>query len=183
MKISKICTFLVNHHAFILICLAALVNGGCKEEDEEDEIDTIFIHDMALEDVSFHQITYDRPTILVFPNLTTATNSIYFHQCVNIREVRFPNLVSVGGSDAINPYLYFHQNQGLEEVQAPKLTTVYGYVYFYGNSSLNLSRGICSIADVYTRREPGQADCSDGAVHITGNANNTACFSPVVHLC
>lgn len=107
MKISKACKFLMNYHAFILISPAATFSGGCKEEIEEDENNTIFFDDVTLEDVSFHQIAYDRPTILVFPNLTTATNSIYFHQCVNIKEVRIPNLVSVGGPNAINPTCIF----------------------------------------------------------------------------
>lgn len=183
MSIGKPDTLLLSRSLFGLICLSATVWVGCSDDIEEVEADVIYIDDATLEDVYYHQVRYDRPTILVFSNLTVATNSVYFHQCVNIKEVQLPKLVSVGGSDAINPYLYFHQNEGLEKVKAPELTTVYGYVYFYGNSALDLSTGICGVADIYPRGEPAQIDCSDPYVHITGNANNNGCFDAAVHTC
>jgi len=166
---------------FVLISLVATFCVGCNEDNEET--DTIYIDDPALEDVYYHQVSYDRPTILIFRNLTTATNSVYFHQCVNIKEVQFPNLVSIGDMNAVNPYFYFHQNQGLEKVKAPKLTTVYGYVYAYGNSSLDLSNGICGITDLYPHGDPDQIDCSDPSVNLVGNANNEKCFNAMLHLC
>ena len=188
MKTVKLCTRPIPHPLLVLICLAATFWGGCKEDTEEPieevEADFIYFDDETLEDVYFHQVSYDHPTILVFTNLKTATNSVYFHQCVNVKEVQFPNLVSIGDKNAGNPYFYFHQNQGLEKVEAPKLTTVYGYLYCYGNSLLDLSTGICGIADVYPRGDPDDSiHCSDASVTIVGNANNDACFLAVVHLC
>ena len=180
MKTLKFCTLRRPHPALVLILAATLCNG-CDEADEE--ANTIFINNTTLEDASYHQVNYDHPTILIFPNLTTVTNFIYFHQCVNIKEVHFPNLVSIGDENAINPLLYFHQNQGLEKVEAPKLTTVYGYVYIYGNSSLDVSRGICGITDIYTRGDPDELGCLDPYVLITGNANNEKCFTETLHLC
>ena len=187
MKIFKLYAPLILHPLFVPICLAVTFWGCCKEDIEEPieevEADSIYINDVTLKDAYFHQVSYDRPTIVIFPNLTAATSSVYFHQCINIKEVQFPNLVSVGDMNAGNPYFYFHQNQGLEKVEAPKLTTVYGYVYFYGNSSLDLSTGICGITDIYPRGDPDQIDCSDASVSIVGNANNNRCFSALVHLC
>ena len=180
MKTLERCPLLRRDPLFVLIVAAALWSS-CDEADEE--ANTIFINDTTLEDANYHQIKYDRPTILIFPNLTTATNSIYFHQCVNIKEVHFPNLVSIGNENAINPYIYFHQNEGLEKVEAPKLKTVYGYVYFHGNSSLDLSNGICGISDIYARGDPDEFNCLDPYVEISGNADNTKCFSETLHLC
>lgn len=188
MKTVKLSTSPIPHSLFVLICLAATVWVGCKDDIEEpiEEVEADYIHidDTTLQDVYFHQTSYDHPTIVVFPNLKTATNSVYFHQCVNIKEVQFPNLVSIGDVNAGNPYFYFHQNQRLEKVEAPKLTTVYGYVYLYGNSSLDLSTGICGIADVYPRGDPNdKINCFDASIDVVGNANNKTCFSAVVHLC
>ncbi|MEX1241397.1 MAG: hypothetical protein WEB30_16870 [Cyclobacteriaceae bacterium] len=188
MKILKLYPSHLHHRLFVVLCLAATFWACCKEDFEEPieevEADYVYFEEATLKDVSYHEISYDRPTILVFPNLTAATNSVYFHKCVNIKEVQFPNLVSVGDIDSGNPYIYFHQNEGLQKVKAPKLTTVYGYAYFYGNSSLDLSTGICEIADIYPRGDPkDELHCSDASVTIVGNANNDRCFSAVVHLC
>ena len=180
MKTLKVFTLRGLHPAFVLILAASLLSG-CDEDNVE--ANTIFINDSILEDAYYHQVSYDDPTILIFPNLTTATNSIYFHQCVNIKEVHFPNLVSIGDENAINPYFYFHKNLGLEKVEAPKLTTVYGYVYFHGNASLDLSGGICGITDVYPRGDPDQIDCHDPQIEISGNAKNEKCFSETLHFC
>ena len=139
MKTVKLCTPAIPHAWFVLICLAVAFLGSCKEDLEEivkEEGDVVYNNAVTLEDVYYHQVSYDKPTILIFPNLKRATNSVYFHKCVNIKEVHFPNLVSIGDMNAINPYLYFHQNEGLGKLKAPKLTTVYGYLYFWGNSSL-----------------------------------------------
>ena len=188
MKTAKPNALPAPHLLFVLVCLVGTFWGGCREDVEEAieevEADSIYIYDTTLEDVYFHQVSYDHPTILIFPNLETATNSVYFHQCVNIKEVQFPNLVSIGDMNAINPYFYFHQNMALEKVEAPKLTTVYGYLYCYGNSSLDLSRGICGIAEIYPRGDPDDdVHCSDAYVAVVGNANNNTCFSAKVHLC
>jgi hypothetical protein len=182
MKTFKIYTLRAPRPAFVLI-LAAALWIGCKEDEDEVDANTILMDATTLEDVYYHQINYDRPTILIYRNLTTATNSVYFHQCVNIKEVRFPNLVSIGDENAINPYFYFHQNEGLEKVEAPKLKAVYGYVYFHGNLSLDLSSGICGIADIYTRGDPDEFSCLDPYVEISGNANNVKCFTETLHLC
>jgi hypothetical protein len=186
MNTVKVYKSAIRHAGVVLICLAAVLCEGCKEDFDEiikEDGDVVYINDVVLEDVYYHQISYDKPTILVFRNLKRATNSVYFHQCVNIKEVQFPNLVSIGDIKAGNPYLYFHQNQGLEKVKAPKLTTVYGYLYFYGNSSLDLSTGICRITDVYPRGDPDGAMCADPSVNIVGNANNDACTSLELHSC
>lgn len=186
MKTVKLCTPAIPHAWVVLICLAATFLGACKGDIEElikEDGDVVYINDVILEDVYYHQISYDKPTILIFRNLKRATNSVYFHKCVNIKEVQFPNLVSIGDMNAGNPYLYFHQNQGLEKLEAPKLTTVYGYLYFWGNSSLDLSTGICGIADIYPRGDPDGTDCFDPSVNIVGNANNDACTSVVLHFC
>jgi hypothetical protein len=188
MKTLNLYSSNLHHRLFVVICLVAIFCGSCKEDIEkpieEVEADYVYIDDAILKDVYFHEVIYDRPTILVFPNLTAATNSVYFHMCANIKEVRFPKLVSVGDVDSSNPYFYFHQNQGLQKVVAPKLTTVYGYVYFYGNPSLDLSTGICEIEDIYPHGDPkGQAWCSNASATIVGNAKNDGCFSAMVHLC
>ena len=186
MKTVKLCTPAIPHAWFVLICLAVTFLGSCKEDLEElvkEEGDVIYNNAVTLEDVYYHQVSYDKPTILIFPNLKRATNSVYFHKCVNIKEVHFPNLVSIGDMNAINPYLYFHQNEGLEKLKAPKLTTVYGYLYFWGNSSLDLSAGICGITNVYPRGNPDETDCSDPSVHMVGNATNDICAPVELHFC
>jgi hypothetical protein len=169
-------------NALVLVLVLAFC-CGCDEIDEDVTTDYAYNNAVSLVDVYYHQVKYDRPTILVFPNLTTATNSVYFHQCVNIKEVQFPKLTSIGEADAVNPYFYFHKNEGLEKVVAPKLTTVYGYLYFWGNSSLELTDGICAITDVYPRGHPGQIDCADPRVDIAGNANNDICCAVNLHRC
>jgi hypothetical protein len=45
------------------------------------------------------------------------TDSVYFRQCVNIKEVHFPNPVSIGDMNAGNPNLYFRQNEGLKRIE------------------------------------------------------------------
>ena len=180
MKTLRLCPLRKPHPAIVLI-LSATLMSGCDEADED--ANTIVNNNTTLVDVLYHQVSYDRPTILIFPKLTTVKNSIYFHQCVNIKEVHFPNLVSIGDENAINPFFYFHQNEGLKKVDAPNLTTVYGYVYFYGNSSLDLSKGICGITDIYTRGDPDDFSCLDPYVATVGNANNEKCFSEILHLC
>jgi hypothetical protein len=186
MKPVNLCTPAISQARVLLILLAATFFVGCKGEfDEiiEEDGDVVYINDVILENVNYHEISYDKPTVLIFRNLQKATNSVYFHKCVNIKEVHFPKLVSIGEMDAVNPYLYFHQNQGLEKVIAPKLKTVYGYLYFWGNSSLDLTTGICGIGDVYPRGDPDGTDCSDPSVNIVGNANNDACTSVMLHFC
>jgi hypothetical protein len=173
----------------VLIGIAGTFLGGCSEDMEvaetevEVDADTIFIDDVILEDVYYHETSFDSPTILIFPNLTTATHSVYFHLCTNIREVRFPSLVSVGSENSINPYFYFHKNEGLKRIYAPELATVFGYVYAQGNLSLDVSRGICAIADVYPRGKPGDSLCSHAWIDIAGNKNNDICFSAILHEC
>lgn len=179
MKTVKPFALLFCNPVLVLIFAATFI--GCDEED--DNVDTIYIDDPSLEDVYYHQVSYDRPTILIFRNLTEATNSVYFHQCVNIREVHFPKLLSIGDVNSINPYLYFHQNEGLEKVDAPKLRVVYGYVYAMNNSLLDFSKGVCAIEDMYPRGEPDAVDCYDPSVNIAGNANNEMCFSAIMHSC
>ena len=186
MKTVKLCTRAIRHTSVVLICTCLILLGGCKGEFDDiikEDGDVVYINDVILENVNYHEISYDKPTVLIFRNLQKATNSVYFHKCVNIKEVHFPKLVSIGEVDAINPYLYFHQNQGLEKVVAPKLKTVYGYLYFWGNSSLDLSTGICKIGDVYPRGDPDGVHCADPSVNIVGNANNDACTSIVLHFC
>ena len=116
MKTLKLCTLRKPHPVLVLILAATLWNG-CDEADEETN--TIFVNDTTLENVYYHQVSYERPTILIFPKLTTATNSIYFHQCVNIKEVHFLNLVSIGDENAGNPYIYFHQNEAWKRCKLP----------------------------------------------------------------
>lgn len=186
MKTVKLCRLVIPHIWVILIWLSATFLASCKGDLEEiikEEGDVVYNNAVVLEDVYYHQVSYDKPTILIFPNLTRATNSVYFHQCVNIKEVHFPNLVSIGDMEAINPYLYFHKNQGLEKLKAPKLTTVYGYLHFWGNSLLDLSTGICGITDVYPRGNPDETDCSNAAVHMVGNATNDICAPVTLHSC
>ena len=186
MKTVKLCIRVLPHALVFLICLAATYLSACKEELEEiikEDGDVVYNNAVTLVDVYYHQVKYDKPKILVFPNLKKVTNSVYFHQCVNIKEVQFPNLVSIGEMKAGNPHLYFHQNEGLEKVKAPKLTTVYGYLYFWGNSSLDLSTGICGIKDVYPRGNPDESDCSNPTVHFVGNATNDICAPVVLHFC
>ncbi len=186
MKTVKLWTLTIPHGWFILICLAVTFLGSCKEDLEEiikEDGDVIYNNAVTLQDVNYHEISYDKPTILIFPNLKIATNSVYFHKCVNIKEVHFPNLVSIGDMNAGNPYLYFHENQGLEKIKFPKLTTVYGYLYFWGNSSLDLSTGICGITDVYPRGNPDGTNCSNPSVHMVGNATNDICAPVELHFC
>jgi len=186
MKTVKLCRLVIPHAWVVRICLVATFLGACKEDLDElikEEGDVIYVNAVILEDVYYHQVSYDKPTILIFRNLKRATNSVYFHQCVNIKEVHFPNLVSIGDMNAGNPYLYLHQNEGLEKLKAPELTTVYGYLYFSGNSSLDLSTGICGIADVYPRGNPDETDCSNPSVYMVGNATNDICAPVVLHFC
>jgi hypothetical protein len=122
MKTVKLCRLVKPNAWVVMICLAATFLAACKEDLEElikEEGDVVYNNAVTLEDVYYHQVSYDKPTILIFPNLKRATNSVYFHQCVNIKEVHFPNLVSIGEMNAGNPYLYFHQNEGLEKLKAP----------------------------------------------------------------
>ena len=179
MKTLKPFMMPVHYPVLVLIFVATFLS--CDEED--DKVDTIYIDDPSIEDVYYHQVSYDRPTILIFRNLTEATNSVYFHQCVNIKEVHFPKLLSIGDENSINPYLYFNYNEGLEKVDAPKLRVVYGYVYAAGNSLLDFSNGVCAIEDMYPRGNPNSIDCYDPYVNITGNANNEMCFSAIMHSC
>src|SRR5688572_4883048 len=105
MKTFKLCTSNAIPHAWVgLICLVATFLVACNGDIDEiikEEGDVVYINDVILEDVYYHQISYDKPTILIFRNLKRATNSVYFHQCVNIKEVHFPKLVSIGDKDAI----------------------------------------------------------------------------------
>jgi len=122
MKTVKLCTLTIPHGWFFLICLAVIFLSSCKEDLEEiikEEGDVVYNNALTLEDVYYHQVSYDKPTIPIFPNLKRAANSVYFHKCVNIKEVHFPNLVSIGDMNAGNPYIYFHENQGLEKVKSP----------------------------------------------------------------
>src|SRR5687768_13742494 len=109
MKAANLCTLAITHSWFVLICLAVTFLSSCKEDLEEiikEEGDVVYNNAVTLQDVNYHEISYDKPTILNFPNLKIATNSVYFHKCVNIKEVHFPNLVSIGDMNAGNPYLY-----------------------------------------------------------------------------
>ena len=115
METVKLCTLTIPHGWFILICLAVAFLGSCKEDLEEiikEDGDVIYNNAVTLQDVDYHQISYDKPTILIFPNLKRATNSVYFHKCVNIKEVHFPNLVSIGDMNAVTPTYIFTKIRG-----------------------------------------------------------------------
>ena len=159
---------------------------GCEEEEEpvnenEGDANVIIVEDEILEQVSYHQQHFDTATIIIFPNLTTVTDAIYFHQCKNIKRVEFPKLTSVGSIEAGNPYVYFHQNEGLESILAPELATVYGYVYLWENTSLDASNALCNLTNIFPRGV--YPDCSDASLTVNGNASDELCSEPSIITC
>jgi len=127
--------------------------------DEANEtIATIVITDTTLERISYHQVSFEVPTKIVFANLTSVNDNVYFHQNVNLVEVAFPMLEQVAG------VFYFHGNLSLETVVAPHLNTVHNYLYFHGNTSLT-TLDVCGLKQIL----PNDIYYSSTYYHISAN--------------
>lgn len=135
-----------------------------KQAPPSNDTDIIVIPNTTLSSVEYHQINYLKPTRLIFPNLTSVTGLIYFHQNVNLISVDFPKLTTaysyVYFSQNLNlksinfpllqnvaSYFYCNGNTQLNILNAPNLTTIGGYIYIRLNTSLNIMN-ICSITSV-----------------------------------
>ena len=101
----------------------------------------IEITDTELSSINYHQNSFDSPTKLVFSNLSSVEEIVYFHQNVNLVAVEFPQLTTVGS------YVYFHGNEDLESISAPILHTVRGYLYANQNSSLEIF-DVCALTNI-----------------------------------
>ncbi len=99
---------------------------GCLENCEN----IIYIEEANLENIYHHQEVYDQPTTIVYLNVTHLPGFVYFHQNVNIKEVRIPNLQTIGEN------LYMHQNENFERILIPKLESIGETIYSNGNESL-----------------------------------------------
>jgi hypothetical protein len=106
-----------------------------------EPVQTVYVNDVTLDNVYYHQVSFQQPTKLVFSNLTSVGGYVYFHQNVNLVEVEFPLLTQTG------QYFYCHGNQSLEKMSAPELHTVHQYLYVASNQSLN-ELNICALAQI-----------------------------------
>ncbi|HEY6143687.1 MAG TPA: cadherin domain-containing protein, partial [Flavobacterium sp.] len=108
---------------------------------------TIEITDTTLDNVIYHQTSFTGPTKLVFTNLTSVKEYIYFHQNTNLISVEFPVLTQAGG------YFYANENQSLESIKAPQLTTIKEYIHVVGNKNLKTLE-ICGLKEIIKPRTP-----------------------------
>jgi len=108
---------------------------------EVENINIIEITDTTLENVNYHQNNFTGPTKLVFTNLTTVKEFIFFNQNSNLIGIEFPKLIQTGS------YFYISGNQSLESVKAVNLNTLKDYLYVEGNQKLTELR-ICGLKDI-----------------------------------
>ena len=124
-----------------------------------------------MDGIYYHQTSYLNPTKLVFSNLTSVSDYIYFHQTNNIVEVEFPLLTRTGG------YVYFHQNSSMKKIKAPNLNTIVNYLYVSGNSNLE-ELNVCNLTTI---------NCSNQEpyFYITNNNsvidNSQPCFTATLN--
>lgn len=150
-----------------------VLHGSTPSNLEDSYLNIIEINDQTLEEVYYHQISFQQPTKLVFTNLTSVDGDVYFHQNHNLVEVEFPLLKTTG------EYFYFHQNTDLKVINAPNLTSVGGYLYVYGHSLLE-ELNICNLQEVkqihdsipYTYIENNNATIDGGHCLVQGTPSN-----------
>jgi hypothetical protein len=121
---------------------------GIHAESLMDTV-TIEINDSELNTLYFYQESFDTPTRLIFPNLTTVTESVYFDQNVNLVSVDMPQLSLVGD------YVYFNGNDILESISSPMLNTIHNYLYVSQNTNLE-ELNICSLKNIMPSEDDDQ---------------------------
>ncbi|WP_405382290.1 putative metal-binding motif-containing protein [Maribacter sp. LLG6340-A2] len=106
------------------------IDDNCNGEINEECGNVIYVNDTSLENIYFHQEVYDEPTTIIYPNLTDLSGYVYFHQNVNIVEVKLPKLENVGS------YIYFNDNDDLLGVDITNVKSIGDNMYIALNDNL-----------------------------------------------
>jgi hypothetical protein len=106
-----------------------------------ENLNVVEVTDTTMENVYYHQVSFDVPTKLVFTNLASVTGYVYFHQNPNLVEVEFPVLAQTGR------YVYYHGNASLETVKMPVLMTIHDYLYVGNNTALT-ELDVCALTHI-----------------------------------
>nr|WP_299382691.1 leucine-rich repeat protein [Allomuricauda sp.] len=153
------------------------------------------------EDLYFHQNGIEAVSM---PALQSISGQLYFHQNLDLQTIGLPNLISTGGyayfagnssltqldvsqmtsvgnAQNENSYLYLTGNTSLGSLSADMLTEIYGYLYVAGNSALDMSNTLCNLTNIYAIDDG--FDCRDAYATVSGNANNTVCFTATIETC
>jgi len=112
------------------------------------QMDTLIIEipDETLEEIIYDEESYDQPTQIIFPNLTSVSGFVYFYHNVNLVSIEFPLLAQVGEE------MYIDGNTDLKSINAPALETVYNYLYVSGNSALT-ELNVCNLSQILSNEE------------------------------
>lgn len=101
----------------------------------------IEITDETLINITYHQITFDAPTRIIYTNLKTVDELISFHECRNLIGVEFPALERIGGQ------FYFYGNVGLKTISAPELISLSRKLVIVKNNSLT-DLDVCKVKEI-----------------------------------
>ncbi len=131
-----------------IVSFAFLSLSLCAQLNASSLMDTTIIEilDDTLETLYFHQEAYEKPTRLVYPNLTRLNSYAYFHQNENLISIDFPQLKYLGD------YLYVYGNESLNYLKGPAIDTIHNSLSISGNTSLT-ELSICGLTHILSTDE------------------------------